>query len=141
MSAKVKISIIFKAIVIALMWMLIVTYTTFPQLFKNPVSFLAEHISFENTGKFLLFGIGIYIFDLCVHILYFADQQVKKNLLIVGALGCGVLSVLIVPLAIDMEMNRTTPILIVGIPMWLLKSFNLYCNEDIVAHNANMYKK
>jgi hypothetical protein len=124
--------IILKAGGFALLWMMIITYTTFPALFKDPVSFLSEQISFENTGKFLLFGLGIYIFDLWVHISYSTDR-VEKILLVTGALVSTVLSVLIVPFAIDRDMNRMYPILIIGTSMGCQKLLSLYFNE-IASH-------
>jgi hypothetical protein len=129
MIEKNKIVMVLKAGAFGLLWMSVVTYTTFPQLFKSPVSFLSEQISFENTGKFLLFGIGIYFFDIWVHITYFVNKRIKKKLVIVGAFGCAVLSILIVPFSIDVEASRILPILIVGISMGWLKSVNLYFNE------------
>jgi hypothetical protein len=123
-----KAGIILKASGFALLWMGIVTYTTFPELFKDSVSFLSEQISFENTGKFLLFGLAIYIFDLWVHISYSTDK-VEKNLLVAGALASTVLSVLMIPFAIDKEMNRIYPIVIIGISMGCQKLFSLYFNE------------
>jgi hypothetical protein len=125
-----KIGTIFKAGGFALVWVLIITYTTFPQLFGDPVSFLSERISFENTGKYLLFGTGIYIFDLWVYIVYFLEEQIRRNLLIAGALGCAVLCALIVPYSIDTGMNRILPILMIGISVGYQKGLSFYFSNS-----------
>ncbi|MDR2651586.1 MAG: hypothetical protein LBC68_04645 [Prevotellaceae bacterium] len=128
---KEDIGIIFKAGILALVWVLIITYTTFPQLFRDFVSFLSERISFENTGKYLLFGAGIYIFDLWVYLIYSINREierVERNLLILGSFGCAVLCLLIVPLAIDTEMNRLLPILMIAVSVGYQKGFNFYLN-------------
>ncbi|MDR1595118.1 MAG: hypothetical protein LBS43_11650 [Prevotellaceae bacterium] len=126
-----KTGAILKSGVLALAWVSIITYTTFPQLFGDPVSFLSEQISFENTGKYLLFGAGIYVFDLWVHLIYFIDQQIERierNMLIIGSFGCAVLCLLIVPLAIDTEMNRILPILMIVVSVGYQKGVNFYLN-------------
>jgi hypothetical protein len=138
MIVKNETGIILRAYGFALLWVLIITYTTFPLLFGNPVSFLSEQINFENTGKSLLFGIGIYIFDLWMQIVYFADNQIKKNFLVAGALGCTVLCVLIIPVAIDMKTNRLLPILTVSLSMGFLKGYNFYCNRNILFHESSI---
>jgi hypothetical protein len=104
----------------------------FPQLIEHPVRFLAEQISFENTGRYLLFGIGIYIFDILLQILYSNDNRIKKNLLVAGSLGCAVLCVLIVPYTINVEVSRLSPILITGLSMGFMKGMNLYHNEKVI---------
>jgi uncharacterized membrane protein (DUF485 family) len=125
---KEDIVIVLKSAVFALLWVLIVTYTMFPQLIEHPVRFLAEQISFENTGRYLLFGIGIYIFDLLVQIVYSIDERIKKNFLVSGSLGCAVLCVLIVPYAINVELNRLWPVLITGLSLGLVKGVSIYYN-------------
>ncbi|MDR1595120.1 MAG: hypothetical protein LBS43_11660 [Prevotellaceae bacterium] len=128
MIKKEDIGIILKSAGLALIWVLIITYTTFPQLLEHPVCFLTERISFENTGRYLLFGIGIYVFDLLVQILYSVDKRLKRNLLVSGALGCAVLCVLIVPYTINVEVSRICPVLITGLSMGLVKGVVFYYN-------------
>jgi hypothetical protein len=123
-----KVGTILRASGFALLWVWIITYMTFPGLFKDSVSFLSEQISFENTGKFLLFGLAIYIFDLWVHISYTTDM-VEKNLLISGTLASTVLCVLMIPFAIDSDMNRIYPIVIIGLSMGCQKLVSIYFNE------------
>jgi hypothetical protein len=123
--------IILKAGTVALLWISIITYTTFPGLVGDTVSFLSEQISFENTGKFLLFQIGIYLFDLLVQISYSVDKHVKKYTLMVGAITSAIICVFLVPYSIDRETPRIIPILIIAIQMGLLKSFNLYHGNNI----------
>jgi hypothetical protein len=135
---KEDIVIILKAGGLALLWVLIITYTTFPKLFGDPVSFLSEQINFENTGKYLLFGAGIYVFDLWVQIVYFVNKQLKRNFFVAGALGCAVLCLLIVPFAIEIEMSRIYPILMVGLSMGFLKGYSFYCNKDIVFNDMSV---
>jgi hypothetical protein len=131
MFAKGKIGKILKASGLAFAWVLVITYTTFPQLLENPLCFLAEQGNFENMGKFLLFGIGIYTFDLLAQIMYFPiDEQIRKSLLVVGTLGCVVFCVLIVPFAINLAMSRIYPVLLVAVPMGLLKGFNFYISDE-----------
>jgi hypothetical protein len=130
-----KIGAILKAGGFALLWVMIITYTTFPQLFGDPVSFLSEQISFENTGKYLLFGTGIYIFDLWIYIMYFLDQHDERNMMIAGALGCAVLSALVVPYAIDTEMDRILPILMIGISVGYQKGLSFYFSRTSVIKN------
>jgi hypothetical protein len=125
---------IFKAAGLALLWVMIITYTTFSELFKEPVSFLSEQISFENTGKLLLFQIGIYLFDLLVQISYSVNRQLKRYRLMVGALASAVVCVLMVPYAIDVKMLRIVPILIIAIQMGLLKGFNLYYGDAVLVN-------
>jgi hypothetical protein len=124
--------IILKSGGLALLWVLIVTYTTFPGLVRDTASFLSEQTGFENTGKYLLFGLGIYAFDLLAQILYSTDH-VSTNLLVAASIAAVVLSVLIIPVAIDTEMNRICPILLIGISMGCLKALNFYFN-DVASH-------
>jgi hypothetical protein len=126
MIAKDKTDTVLKAGGLALIWVLIITYTTFPGLAGDTASFLSEQISFENTGKFLLFQIGIYLFDLLLQISYSVDRYVKKYVLMVGAITSAVVCVFLVPYTIDREISRIVPILIIAIQMGLLKSVNLY---------------
>jgi hypothetical protein len=130
MIAEGKTGIILKAGALALMWVLIVTCTTFPQLLENPVCFLAEQISFENTGKFLLFIIGIFTFDLFIQISYsIGKQDIRKDWLVFGCLLSFSFNVLFVSFAIGTEINRICPVLLIGISVGFLKAANLYLSE------------
>jgi hypothetical protein len=128
---KGDIAIVLKSAGLALVWVLIVTYITFPQLLEHPVCFLSERISFENTGRYLLFGVAIYIFDLLIQILYANDKRIKKTFLVVASLGCTVLCVLTVPFTVNIGISRICPVLITGLSMGLVKATNLYFNEKI----------
>ncbi|MDR2651584.1 MAG: hypothetical protein LBC68_04635 [Prevotellaceae bacterium] len=129
MFVKSKIGIIiFKAGGFALLWVLIVTCTMFPEVLGSGIRFLSERYIFGNVGRVLLFTLGIYTFDLMIQILYAIDEHLSKKF-IAQILGCITVCILSVSLTIDTGLQNIGPFLFVGISMGYMKALTLYVSD------------
>jgi hypothetical protein len=129
MFAKNKIGIIiFKSGGFALLWVLIVSCTMFPELLGSGIYFLAEQYNFGNVGRALLFALGIYTFDLMIQVLYAIDGYISKKF-VAQILGCITICILAISLTIDTGLCNICPFLFVSISMGYMKALALYMSD------------
>jgi hypothetical protein len=129
MFAKDKIGIIiFKSGGFALLWVLIVTCTMFPEVLGSGIRFLTEQYSFGNVGQVLLFSLGIYTFDLMIQVLYAIDKHISKKF-IAQILGCITICVLAVSLTMNTGLYNIYPFVFIGISMGYMKALTLYVSD------------
>ncbi|MDR0725994.1 MAG: hypothetical protein LBF59_08330, partial [Prevotellaceae bacterium] len=92
----------------AVLWVLIVTFTIFPELLESKGSFLTERYIFGNVGQSMLFTLGIYTFDLMIQVLYSIDKHLSK-IFIANILGGVTACVLSISLTKNMGVSNIWP--------------------------------
>jgi hypothetical protein len=128
MFVKGKTGIIFKSGIFALLWVLIVTCTMFPNLLERGNHFLSEQYNFEHVGQALLFALGIYLFDLMIQILYAVDEHLNK-IFVVQILGGIAVCVFAISMTKNMGVDNIWTFLFVWIAMFYMKVLTLYMSS------------
>jgi hypothetical protein len=128
MIVKSKTGIILKASVFALLWVVIISCTMFPELLKKENGFLFRQYIFGDVGTVLLFSLGIYTFDLMIQVLYAIDEHLDR-IFIVQILGGVTVCVLAISFMKNMEVNNILPFLIVALSMGYMKTVAIYMSD------------
>jgi hypothetical protein len=131
MFLKDRIRRIFKSILFASLWVAIITCTTFPDILERGNHFFTEQYDFEHVGQVLLIALGIYTFDLMMHILYSIDEYLHK-IFIVQILGGVSICVFTISLTKNMGVYNICPLMFVGISMCYMKAITLSMNSRMV---------